>query len=46
MHRLFKAGLIGVAVIVVFELFPAVHAAQKGSESALERGFEQRPHPS
>src|SRR5438552_7359919 len=41
MHRLFTAGLIGVAVIVVFELFPAVHAAQKGSENKGRYYFRQ-----
>jgi len=41
MHRLFKAGLIGVVVIVVFELFPAVHAAQKGSENKGRYYFRQ-----
>jgi mono/diheme cytochrome c family protein len=41
MHRLFKAGLIGVVIIVVFELFPAVHAAQKGSENKGRYYFRQ-----
>src|SRR4029077_5244462 len=41
MHRLFKAGLIGVVVIVVFELFPAVNSPQKGSENKGRYYFRQ-----
>src|SRR5437588_12746927 len=41
MHRLFKAGLFGVGGVVVFELFPAVHAAQKGIENKGRYYFRQ-----
>jgi len=41
MYRLFKAAFIGVVIILVFELFPAVHAAQKGSENKGRYYFRQ-----